>query len=178
MPTKAERAADKWENSIQRAAPDAVQAYDGGLATARAKYTSDAVQTKMDEQYKLSKARRKNRYTAAMTTDKAGRAYMERMTQIAANGFTDYQKLKVQNGVELREYLRSLYPAVKTLLLAGTASSPEFKPANQPAAMQDMIININVMKRIDNFTTATTAQHIYDNWKATPTGLIGIANKA
>ena len=174
-----ERAAERWESGIQDSAPDAIRNYDGGLAKAVTAYSNETTQGKMNTAYTQSQSKRVSRYGAAMTEDKAGAAYRDRMVQIGANGFTDYVKSKVRDSINLKQYLGRQVDAVVTLIDANTASGdPAFKPALDDIEMKKLVVNMNIQRYSDSFTTATTPLQIEAHLKANSDTNVGIKNKA
>ena len=177
MGKNAARSANRWETGIQESAPEAITDYVAGLDQAKLKYEAEATEAKMGAKYNAALAKARSGYSSSMTEAKAGEAYKQRMTQIAATGFTDYVKSKVQSGIELKQYLGSLIASIKAHLNADTSGEPIFKYTGLSDNEKDMYVNINLMKRSNNYTVNTDVSAIIADWKANKTELVGISIK-
>ena len=169
------RSARAWNNNIKAAVPDAIDAYDQGLAEAATNYDAKATAAIMGKKYNDSLTKARGRYRSSMTPERAGAGYRAKMMQIATQDFNDYVLTKVENSIKLKQHLGSLAPQVVVLIPDVSSGVFGFSPAGQNTKIKNLIVNIAVMKYSDNFTLDTTAQDIVTKLTAESGNDIGLA---
>lgn len=171
------RAASRWESGIQESAPEAIDEYNRKLEAAATKFSSTENINKMKTNYANAIADAGTAYSAAMTPQRAGEAYKQRLEQIATGGFTAYQKGKIESVVAVRQHLSTILGSVVNLLKGATTGNPTFKASNLDDSDANFIANKNMALRSNNYTTGTTASEVIADFKANYSSLKGIIAK-
>ena len=165
--------ASKWAKAFQDAAPEAIDSYNNALPTMAAGIIAAKDTAKSNFSKALDAPSYDGNVQRGLTAAVAGAGYTDRLNQIAANGFTDAQRAKVQVETEVRRHLDSLIDSI-VVAADGTSGNLKF-PTGISKTLKRQIVNTNLMKFRRAFTTSTSAEAAIAVFKANASELIDLS---
>ena len=116
-----------------------------------------------------------NRLRARATGEKLIPAYTQKLNSI--DSLTDVEKLKVQNSVAVKQYLKSQLAAVLAIFQAA-ASGDRTVPPGLTTVSLNMMLMAGIIHEEDSLSLTSTAQQIYDTVDDYMGAQFGWPNKA
>ena len=153
------QAADKFATGWINAKPRAIAGYSAVAGDIAARAIAKQAELLANFQARVNDGTWANRLRARATGEKLIPAYTQKLNSI--DSLTDVEKLKVQNSVALKQYLKSQLAAVLAIFKAAAVGERTVPPGLSDVGL-NMMLMAGVIHEEDSLGLASTAQQIYD----------------